>query len=96
MSHFNIIINGERVGNVLALATNELYACFNRRYPYRDCWGKPEVVKKNLRQQCPTAKYEPLYLPKFDAFCAFTDGRISQQELEERLRLADMDGLQNI
>jgi hypothetical protein len=81
MGHFSIHVKGERVGSVLSLSGNQLYVCFNKRYPqYKDTWGTPEQVKHTLRMMIPGAKYEPLDLPKFDKFCAFTDGRISEQE----------------
>ena len=96
MGHFTIQVNGKRVGSVLSLATNELYACFNRNYPqYHDVWGSKERVRNDLRRQCPNAKYEPLSLPNFDALNDLYYGRMTDQQFKERFWPSEMDGLQN-
>ena len=97
MGHFSIHVKGQRVGSVLKLEDQQLYACFNRRFPqYHDVWGTPDHVRNSLRQQCPGADYQPLHLPKVDAFLACADDKITPQQMDERCRLADIDGLQNI
>lgn len=99
MGHFSIHVNGQRVGSVLKLEHNQIYACFNKRFPqYRDTWGTPEQVRWTLKHMIPGAKYEPLTLPKFDAFCAYTSGRITKEQFDPvwNGEINDMDGLQNI
>lgn len=99
MPHFNITVKGQRVGTVLQLGNQELYACFNKRFPqYNDVWGTPEQVRTSLKKQLPGAKYEPLSLPKVDAFCAFADGRITEAQFRPvwNGESDGIDGLQNI
>ena len=97
MGHFTIYKDGQKVGTVLSLGEDGLYACFNRRFPqYKDVWGTPDQVRWSLRNMLPGAKYEPLALPKFDAFCAFTDGRMTEEQFRPVWNGAEPEGSMNI
>ncbi len=97
MAHFTIYKDDQKIGTVLSIEAGCLYACFNRRFPqYKDTWGTPEQVRWSLRNMIPGARYEPLDLPRFDAFCAFTDGRLTEAQYRPIWNGAEPKGKMNI
>lgn len=91
MGHFTIHVNGQRVGSVLALESGRLAVCFNRRFPqYKDTEGTPEQVKWTLRRMIPGAKYEPLDMPRLDAWLHDLDQKY------EAMQRGEIEGAMNI
>lgn len=86
MSHFTIHKDGQRVGSVLALESGRVAVCFNRRFPqFRDTEGTPDQVRFTLKKMIPGAKYEPLDLPRLDAWLQEIDNKYAaMQSGEER------------